>query len=202
MKTSTKYLRYWCKEITSVLTAKKRRLDITLSIKKIFLIRTSKHHDKPSEMTLLSDQNMMGWFVKILYFFMILWYDVKIVELHFPPLQSSTPTYGTNTVWPGEWKISKAFKLFLFLYLGCSLKGYQSASCKNQPKTVSLSLPYTQLPDCDCKWVFLQRHQRGTGKHRAANLSLPPQRSGHMFRQQLASLKREGGTNGKRADWW
>lgn len=44
----------------------KERLDIMLGIRKTFLIRTSKHQDKSSEITILSDQNMMGWFVKIL----------------------------------------------------------------------------------------------------------------------------------------
>lgn len=46
-----------------MLTAKKR-LDM-IGIRKTFLIMTFKHQDKPSEMTLLSDENMMGWFGKI-----------------------------------------------------------------------------------------------------------------------------------------
>lgn len=72
--------------------------------KTVLILATPKHQDKPPEIMIFLYQNMMGWFIKILSkaSFHGSMMQCKIEELHFPPLQTSTPTYGRNTLWPGE----------------------------------------------------------------------------------------------------
>lgn len=139
------YLRNWYKRKRSPLCSlqkkKKKWLDITAGIRKIFpTVRTPKHQDKPSEMTLLSDQNMIcqdplqpsWWFFDTL----------SIEEPRFPPPPGSTPSHGTNAEQPGNWKNNRTVKLFLpiFRYKQAPLLCISLPPAKVSQKTIKLAM--------------------------------------------------------------
>lgn len=64
------------------------------------------------------------------------------------------------------------------------------------------SLTLTQLPDCYCKWVLLQRHQCGAGKAQGSQPLPPPQKIMTHVQTTTGIPEVRGRDKWQRADWW
>lgn len=166
----------------------------------------------------------LPWKHRTIFHDSMVWY--KIVEPHFPLLKSSTPAYGANTVWPGECKISKDFKLFLFLYLRASKLPQWVSVCFLQKSAKNWVKSHIHSAMCGATPFLLgdaastfdphALSQPSPGLHPSLAPSAPdcptsaaaagwePQGS-HPLPDTCSDNnwhpRGEGGTNGKRADW-
>ena len=61
-----------------------------------------------------------------------------------------------------------------FCYLWCLFHFFDPHAFSYQSPGSLSSLTLTQLPDCYCRWVLLQRHQHGAGKAQGSQPLPPP----------------------------